>query len=326
MPIASRVQYYRRIFSAYLRPASSQLKFWHDVPSVNEGASIHQLGEYYMGFEEKAAYDGPFDSQGVPLLDYRGRLGQQYNPIAVAQWGLGNYNLAQRSGDASHQQKFAKAAEWLCRNLEPNRCGVLVWNHHFDWEYRERLKAPWCSALAQGQGISLLVRAHCQTGNDDYLQAAQHAFLSLLLPIEKGGVQFADERGDLWLEEYLVSPPTHILNGFIWALWGVYDYYLATSDLRAHDLFYRCAQTLVRNLDRYDLGYWSLYELSGARLPMVASPFYHRLHVVQLRILGHLTGVSRFAHVAENWENYGRSRAKRARALCYKSAFKLCYY
>jgi heparosan-N-sulfate-glucuronate 5-epimerase len=326
MRIASRLQYYRRIFSAYLAPASSQLKFWHDNPAVNERATIHELGEYYMGFEAKAAYDGPFDSGGVPLLDYRASIGQQYNPIAIAQWGLGNYNFAHRGGDAEHQSKFIKAADWLCRNLEPNRYGVLVWNHRFDWDYCERLKAPWYSGLAQGQGISLLVRAHRDTKNSDYLYAAELAFSSLLLPIEQGGVQFADERGDLWLEEYLVSPPTHILNGFIWALWGVYDYYLATSDLRAHELFYRCAQTLVRNLDRYDLGYWSLYELSEAPLPMVASPFYHRLHVVQLRILSHLTGVSRFARMADNWEDYGRSRANRARALCYKSAFKLCYY
>jgi hypothetical protein len=326
MRIASRLQYYRRIFPAYLSPACSQLKFWHDKATVNGRASIHELGEYYMPFEAKAAYDGPFDSAGIPLLDYRGRIGQQYNPIAIAQWGLGNYNLTHCNGDGDHWRKFIKAADWLCRSLQLNRCGIWVWNHHFDWDYREQLKAPWYSALAQGQGISLLVRAHRDTGNAHYLDAAQRAFASLLLPIEKGGVQFVDARGDVWLEEYLVSPPTHILNGFIWALWGVYDYYLATSDLTAYELFYRCAQTLVRNLGRYDLGYWSLYELGGTRLPMVASPFYHRLHVVQLRVLSQLTGVSQFARVADKWEKYVRKRANVARALCYKSAFKLCYY
>jgi hypothetical protein len=326
MRIASRLQYYRRIFSAYSSPATSQLKFWHDTPAVNQRASIHDLGEYYMGFEAKAAYAGPFDSGGIPLLDYHGRIGRQYNPIAIAQWGLGNYNLAKGNAGPDHRPKFINAADWLCHNLERNRFGVWVWNHHFDWEYRQCLKAPWYSALAQAQGISLLVRAHRETGDTGYLDGAQRAFSSLLLPIEKGGVQFVDERGDVWLEEYLVSPPTHILNGFIWALWGVYDYYLATGDLSAHDLFYRCAQTLVRNLESYDLRYWSLYELSVARLPMVASPFYHRLHVVQLRILSHLTGVSQFARVADTWEGYSHNCANRARALCYKSAFKLCYY
>ncbi len=326
MGIATRVQYYRRIIRAYAWPAGSQLNFWHDTPAANPSAAVHELGEYYMGFEAKAAYPGPYDSVGIPMLDYRGRIGRQYNPIAIAQWGLGNYNLFHRSGTIVCRGRFITAADWLCTNLEQNRWGVWVWNHHFDWDYRQQLQAPWYSALAQGQGIALLVRAHAATGNGSYLDAARKAFLSLLLPIDKGGVQFADERGDLWLEEYIVSPPTHVLNGFMWALWGVYDYYLATADAGAHELFYRCAQTLVRNLHRYDLGFWSLYELSGTRLRMLASPFYHRLHTVQLRVMGRLTGVARFARVADQWENYGRSRANRARALCYKSAFKLCYY
>ena len=85
-------------------------------------------------------------------------------------------------------------------------------------------------------------------------------------------------------------------------------------------------QTLLKNLERYDLGFWSLYEQSGTRLKMVASPFYHQLHIVQLRVMHRLTGENQFARFADRWESYGRSRAKRIRALCYKSAFKLCYY
>ena len=59
---------------------------------------------------------------------------------------------------------------------------------------------------------------------------------------------------------------------------------------------------------------------------MVASPFYHQLHIVQLRVLHRLTGETAFAQVADRWESYARSRANRTRALFYKSAFKLCYY
>ena len=137
---------------------------------------------------------------------------------------------------------------------------------------------------------------------------------------------FTDERGDYWIEEYLVDPPTHILNGFLWAAWGVHDFWLATGDVRAKELFARFTWTLRRNLDHYDLGFWSLYEQSGTRLKMVASPFYHRLHIVQLRIMEKMTSEKKFGEVADRWEAYARSPAKRAAALCYKSAFKLCYY
>jgi hypothetical protein len=112
----------------------------------------------------------------------------------------------------------------------------------------------------------------------------------------------------------------------MWAAWGVYDYFLATEDRAARDLFAQAVLTLRTNLGSYDLGFWSLYEQSSTLLPMVASPFYHRLHVVQLRVLHRLTGDELFARFADKWEAYARSRAKRTRALCYKGAFKLCYY
>ncbi len=321
-----RLSYYRRIFSAYLLGGKSHLTFWHEAPAANPNALADKLGEYYMLFAEKADYAGAYDSEGIPLLDYHGKIGLQYNPIAIAQYALGNYNLFRRSTDAARREKFFRAADWLCTHLEQNTSGLHVWNHHFDWEYRETLKAPWYSALAQGQGISVLVRAHKESGEFRYLEAAERALASFYKSGDDGGVAFTDEHGDLWFEEYLVTPPTHILNGFIWAAWGIYDYYLATQHSTVHDLFSRAVKTLLHNLNHYDMGFWSLYEQSGTRLPMLASPFYHQLHIVQLRVMHRLTGEPTFAHVADRWETYSRSRVNRARALLYKSAFKLCYY
>ena len=326
MSVAARLNYYRRISSAYLLPGKSQLTFWHDRPRLNPGASIGQLGEYYMPFVEKAGYAGARDAGGIPLLNYRGNIGLQYNPIAIAQWGLGNCNLFLRSKNELYKKKFLAAADWLIQHLEPNSFGVPVWNHLFDWEYRTPLRAPWYSGLAQGQGISLLVRVAQQTGRAEYLEAATRAFAGFSSSTQEGGVVFTDEHGDLWFEEYIVSPPTHILNGFIWAAWGVYDFFLATKGRAARQLFNRAVETLRKNLDRYDMGFWSLYELSGTRLPMVASPFYHQLHVAQLRVMHRLTGDEVFSQYADCWEKYAHSRAKRTRALCYKGAFKLCYY
>ncbi len=326
MSVAARLNYYRRISSAYLLPGKSQLTFWHDRPEVNAGASIGQLGEFYMPFLEKAGYAGPHDADGIPLLNYHGKIGLQYNPIAIAQWGLGNFNLFLRSKGEEHKRKALAAADWLVQRLQPNAFGVPVWNHLFDWEYRTPLKAPWYSGLAQGQGISLLARVGQETGRPQYLEVATRAFISFSKSTQEGGVAFTDERGDVWFEEYIVSPPTHILNGFIWAAWGVYDFFLATKEKAAQQLFDRAVETLRKNLDRYDLGFWSLYEQSGTRLKMVASPFYHQLHVTQLRVMHRLTGDDVFSRYADRWETYARSRTKRTRALCYKSAFKLCYY
>ncbi len=351
-----RLAYYRRIFSAYLLGGKSHLTFWHETPAENPNATTGKLGQYYMQFAEKADYQGSYDSAGVPQLDYHGKIGLQYNPIAIAQYALGNYNLFRQTADPGRRQKFFIAADWLASHLEQNPQGLSVWNHHFDWEYRNPLRAPWYSALAQGQGISVLLRAHKESAekvntqkedvqkkgvpeeangeesaekksNDSpYLAAARRALACFHVPTKDGGVAFTDESNDLWFEEYIVTPPTHILNGFIWAAWGLYDYYVATQDASGQKLFAAAVRTMLHNLDRYDLGFWSLYEQSGTRLPMVASPFYHHLHIVQLRVMHRLTGESTFARVADRWETYTHSPVNRARALAYKTVFKLGYY
>jgi heparosan-N-sulfate-glucuronate 5-epimerase len=326
MSLSTRGHYYRRIFRAYLGSGRSQLTFWHETPELNPRVQAGRLGEYYMAFREKSDYAGQYDSDGIPMLDYHGTIGLQYNPISIAQWGLANYNRFCEAGDDVRRQRMLKAADWLAANLEQNSHGLWIWNHHFDWDYRDTLKAPWYSGLAQGQGISLLLRAHSGAGHERYLQAAQRAFLSLTRPIDGGGVLMEDQEKNLWIEEYLVDPPTHILNGFVWALWGVFDYWLASADVVARNIFDRGVATLIQNLTRYDTGYWSLYEQSGTRLKMLASPFYHRLHIVQLRVMAILTGQRIFADTAERWEGYTRVPANRVRALVQKSLFKLLYY
>ena len=321
-----RLAYLQRIFAAYLIGKKSQLTFWHGEPQVNENSKPGELGEYYMPFVAKANYPGHYDDKGIPLLDYHGAVGLQYNPIAIAQYGLGNYNLYCRTGEESRKAKFLTVADWLVENLEETTYGTRVWHHHFDWEYRDKLKAPWHSALAQGQGISVLVRAHRETGNDSYMLAATDALATFGRDFKKGGVTYTDPEGYLWFEETIVDPPTHILNGIIWATWGVYDYFLYTKDQEAGRLYDESVKTLRDNLVHFDAGFWSLYEHSGTRMKMLASPFYHRLHIVQLNVMYELTEEPLFKEFAERWDGYRRNSLKRTFALIYKTLFKLFYY
>lgn len=279
-----------------------------------------------MLFYKKANYKGHVDSNGIPLLDYQGIIGLQYNPIAIAQWGLGNYNIWYRVNSEIHYSNFIKSADWLVENLEKNKDGYSVWMHHFDFEYRDLLKAPWYSGLAQGQGISVLVRAYKETGNDKYRNAADKAFKVFNISIVNGGVNNIDEKGNNWIEEYIVSPPTHILNGFIWGMWGVYDYGLQFKNSDALYLFKKYTNTLIKELGSYDNGYWSLYEHSGTRLRMIASLFYHKLHIVQLRVMYHLTEEEYFQNIANRWDGYLKKPLNKYRAVIQKIIFKVLYY
>ncbi len=324
--VLGRVRYLKRVSSAYLGSKPSQLTFWHELPEINSEAFGETCGQYYQRFFRKADYSAHCDDAGIPLLDYRGHVGLQYNPIAIAQWGLGNFNLYRRTGQTDRRARYLLAANWLVETLRPNEKGIPVWQHGFDWEYRDMLRAGWYSALAQGQGISLLCRAHRDTGRDIYLGAAQSAFRSLTLDVVEGGVRLPEGDDGAWLEETVVDPPTHILNGFLWAVWGVYDYARAFAEPEAYSLLAACRRTLARNIAAFDCGFWSLYEQSGTRLPMLASPFYHHLHISQLSITARLLEMPELDQWADRWSTYTRSTWCARRAFVQKALFKLLHY
>lgn len=325
----TKADYLKRIYKAYLTKEKSQLTFWHDKAEFNEKMRVGVLGQYYMKFHQKADYTAHLDSNGVPLLNYHGVVGVQYNPIAIAQYGLGNYNLWCDTGERQRYENLISAANWLVRNLVENRKGVRVWMHDFDFEYFRTLKAPWYSGLAQGQGISLLLRAAQATNDPVYARAAEKAYESITLQLEQGGVTDIDEEGHYWIEEYVLQPTletTKILNGFLWGLWGAYDFWLTTKREDVHVLFQRFVGTIKANLHRYDTGYWSYYELTPQAIMNIASPFYHGLHVTQLRVMYAMTGDRFFEAYAEKWSRYKNSFLGKNAALFYKVLFKLLYY
>ena len=82
-----KINYWKRILATYLIKSESNLSFWHGDPKINQKASYKVLDQYYMSFLYKANYNGDFDINGVPMLNYHGNIGLQYNPIAIAQWG-----------------------------------------------------------------------------------------------------------------------------------------------------------------------------------------------------------------------------------------------
>jgi heparosan-N-sulfate-glucuronate 5-epimerase len=321
----TRVEYLTRVLQVYARPASGPLSFWHEEPELNQDHRSDPR-QYFMRFRGKADYAGPFDASGIPLLDYRGRIGRQYNPIAIAHYGLARFNRWCERGDRGDRTAWLAVSRWLVANLQPNAHGVPVWFHHFDWPYRQLLQAPWYSGLAQGNGVSMLIRAAMATGDDVFADAAHRAFQSLESPVSRGGVMVTDAHGDVWIEEYIVDPPSHILNGFIWALWGVHDYAQWSRRSGASALWNACVRTLEERLDDFDTGWWSLYEAPNTGRPMLASLYYHRLHAVQLRVLHDLTGIEAFAARAARFESYARQPVSRARAFVEKAWFKVSRY
>jgi heparosan-N-sulfate-glucuronate 5-epimerase len=237
--------------------------------------------------------------------------------MAISQWGLGCYE----------RYLSGEGEEWLAAALAAGQHLAGEQGPTGGWAepnatHTYRLHAPWLSAMAQGQCSSLLTRLSLETGSEELGASARRGLAPMQLPSAGGGVA-STLQGGPFLEEYPTEPPSFVLNGAIFAAWGVRDVAVGLSDADAASLFSAVVETLARTVGRWDTGYWSLYDLYPHRVRNVASPFYHALHARQLRLLAGMTGQSELQAVAERFEAYARLRRNRTRALAEKVAFRL---
>jgi hypothetical protein len=324
-----KLEYLKRILSAYvLDSRSSNLAFWHTPlrSNVLKKGDLSALGAYPQNFEDKIGVIGTTDSCGVIMLDYKGLLGLQYNPNAIAQLCLGYYDRI-LFGDDCKKEFFTQAAFFLDHGREIGD-GILLWEYTFPFEMRNYLSSPWRSALAQGQGISVCLRAYQLGGGEDYLEAARMAFKAFYhLAKEHPGGVLDDSQGYVWLEEYIVTPANHVLNGFIWALWGVRDYAVFLNDTEAWSLWQNCLRTLRKNLHRYDLGFWTTYDIVQGKWPvMPCSTYYQELHSIQMRAMYQLTGDELFARYAAKWQRQLSNPLFQIVSQTWKAYFKLRWF
>lgn len=239
-----------------------------------------------------------FDADGIVQVPY-GRVDPStdttplvHNPVTAAQYALGCYERYIH-GDPTQLDGFMRHAEWLRKTMGPD--GRL--EYRFDVASRQ-LTAPWISAMAQGEAISVFVRAAATTGDDSWLNAARLAYGPLTIPVTDGGA-IATDGSELWLEEYPKDPPSHVFNGHVFALFGVRDLARATDDPAIDKAWRAAAITLADHLKDYEYDGWLRYDLTPGTL---ARRQYYRLQVDQTRILAEMTGDVRFKEAIDRWD------------------------
>lgn len=235
--------------------------------------------------------------EGVPQTRYS--WGLEDNPVTICQWGLQHWSWWTDTHRQADLDAAVAGADWLVRHQRADG----AWEFDFDFNGAGvSMQAPWISAMAQGQAMSLLVRAYSVNPNADYLDAAERALDPLQKTIADGGVA-ADFDGVTWLEEYPADPSQHVLNGFEYTLIGLAD--LGDESLVAQQLLDAGAAALEARIGRYDLPaeHTQYYAALGAgRVP---SRFgYPKYHAVLTRALAALTGRENLADWAARWEDY----------------------
>ena len=305
----------------FLRDLSRPVRYPSDTRDVHGP----RLGHYYLVFDEgelRSSIDLRFDAHGIPaILTYVDVEPRQlhYYPITIGQYALAVFHTWLRSSRQEDEQRFLNLANWFVEHQAQDGC----WYAQIDMPTYQ-LPAPWPSAMGQGRAISVLARAWQCTADEEYLECALRSLAAFTLPIERGGVM-GEFDGQTTYEEYPAKPAPHVLNGMIFALFGVWDLARVLPDnASVRAVFERGVATLEGLLHLYDVGWWSLYDLFHLETSTSANPctaHYHDIHVRQLEIMYAITGRPTFETFARRWDAYHEAPHRRLRASLYKAAF-----
>jgi heparosan-N-sulfate-glucuronate 5-epimerase len=230
-------------------------------------------------------------------------------PAETAQLGLG-WHERYLLGDPTATEPFLSVCEEL-RSAAVRVTGGIAWPYTVRVP-KYPLPRPWFSGMAQGQIASLFVRAWKMTGEESFAHLALQAVGPLLDQPAFAGLVTRTYDGPAIEECGPMKPASHVLNGWIFGLWGLRDVSLALDDPRCRRLAAETTECLAASLSLYDTGWWTRYSLFPHVVTDLAKPFYHRLHVVQIEVMRDLSGEQAFARAATRWRSYDTRRAAAA--------------
>jgi isopentenyl diphosphate isomerase/L-lactate dehydrogenase-like FMN-dependent dehydrogenase len=89
----------------------------------------------------------------------------------------------------------------------------------------------------------------------------------MCIPVNKGGTKDTSEDLDgtdnVFFQEYITTPKSYTLNGFIFTIIGIYDLSQTKDSIYkgdAHKMFVNCNDILLKVIHKYDLGCMTAYD------------------------------------------------------------------
>jgi hypothetical protein len=242
----------------------------------------------------------PVDPNGVPLYQRNGRL--YYHPVMLAQRALDLLDGYRRTNDPRYLTGARAVADAIVAH------STLVKGARyprFDFDFRLHnladapMTAPWYSGMANGMALSVFSRLHAIDGRPADLEIAR-TFVAGFIPRGRAKPWISQVKdGYYWIQEYPAAVPDDTLNGFIFALFGLYDYVQETHDADAQRYLLGGLTTVLHVLPAFrNPGHVSYYCLAHH----VQNLKYHQIHVAQLTMLARMTESPVFARWAARFD------------------------
>jgi hypothetical protein len=214
---------------AVMLTLESNVQWWsHEpLPAADQHVTVpgsHLVWEYYPG-------------QGIEI-----------------QW-LATFGEANGYYDSGHENTQLREVLEEAIPLATQRAGGIAWEYFFHFDGGA---PPWTSGLSQGTALQALSRAYARLKEPAFLTAAKQA-LGIFQTPPPAGVRVARPAGMLYAE-YTYAPTDRILNGFIQALNGLYEYAKLTGEELGRQLFEAGDAEARAITPSYDTGAWSKYD------------------------------------------------------------------
>ena len=160
--------------------------------------------------------------------------------------------------------------------LRVPRAGGVAWEYDFAFGGGQ---PPWVSGLAQGTGVQSMARVAKRLGREDEVLPILKQALGVFKTPTPEGVRVPTGDGPEYAL-YSFAPGLHVINGFMQALVGLYDFGKIAGDTDAQALFAEGERVARREVPTYDTGAWSLYSRGSSTHESDLS--YHQLLITFL--------------------------------------------
>ena len=187
-----------------------------------------------------------------------------------------------------------------------NNDEALIWRYNFSQE-TFGAEAGWISSMAQGLAMACFSGAYLLTDNQSFADAAYGAYLGLNASFGDNGTRINLSEDAIFFEEVAGkgSQPSHILNGMVYALGGVWFANVANPMQEYSSALEKGISGVRILLNDYDVGGSSLYDLGPKRIARLGTD-YNLVHVAQMQWLYDLTGDTVFLEKAMSFLSYER--------------------
>jgi heparosan-N-sulfate-glucuronate 5-epimerase len=268
---------------------------------------------YYIDFKSKTEWKGRCKDD-VPVLYVPSMEKDIFFPAMIIQYGLGSIDKYFRTADEKYLENIKNVYRWIVKNLNSrNYFDNMTSELDNNFPYYSNN-----SALTQGQAISFLARAKehnlISSVSDEAESLMKRIFSNMVLPLEEGGTSLKKGK-DFFFCEYCRKDEYIVLNGWVFALFGLLDYQSYFKDELSQKYLKETIDTLKGKLGEFmmDKERWSYYD----NKKRACSHIYEDLHIHMADALYRLTKENFFSEIFNKLKK-GNTFANRVKYIIIK--------